>query len=131
MDYAEPRMLHASVLRAPVAAGTITRLDTAAASAMPGVHAVAVPDDTPSLSGTVVKDQRLLTGDVIRYMGEPIAAVAADTLEQAEAAVAVMALEVEPLAPVIDVEAAIAPGARLLHPGWQDYQVALPVVRDG
>ena len=128
MDYAEPRMLHASVLRSPVAAGRIVRVDVAPALALPGVRAVATWEDAPHLSGAVLKDQPLLAADVVRYVGEPIAAVAADTAAQAEAAVGAMQLEIEPLEPVIDMEASIAECARLVHPAWESYEVAVPVV---
>jgi CO/xanthine dehydrogenase Mo-binding subunit len=129
MDHAEPRMLHASVLRSPVAAGRIVRLDVVPALALPGVRAVATWEDAPHLGGAVLKDQPLLAADVVRYVGEPIAAVAADTVAQAEAAVAAMRLEIEPLDPVVDMEAAIADGARQVHPDWESYAAAVPVQR--
>jgi CO/xanthine dehydrogenase Mo-binding subunit len=131
IDHAEPRMIHARVLRSPVAAGRITRLDTSRAQALPGVHAVATWEDAPYLSGPVLKDQPLLAGDVVRYVGEPIAAVAADTLAQADAAIAAIELAIEPNAAVTDVEAALADGAPLIHPEWEAYTAIVPVERGG
>jgi CO/xanthine dehydrogenase Mo-binding subunit len=131
IDHAEPGMLHARVLRSPIAAGRIVRLDVSAALDLPGVHAVATWDDVPHLSGPVLKDQPLFPPDFVRYVGEPVAAVAAETLEQADAAVAAIELELEPLEVVADMEAALAEDARLIHPDWESYQGPVPVARGG
>src|SRR3954454_12617512 len=73
MDYAEPNMLHARLLRSPVPAGRIKRIDTAAALAMPGVHAVISAADVPATtSGWVVKDQPVFAREEVRYIGEPV-----------------------------------------------------------
>ena len=132
LDYEEPRMLHAKLLRSPVPAGRIVRLHTSAAAALPGVTVVVTAADAPAgTSGLFVKDQALFARDVVRYAGEPVAAVAAETLEAAEAALAAIELEVEPTDPVADPESAIAPGAALVHPDWDRYACALEGERDG
>ena len=132
LDYEEPRMLFAKLLRSPVPAGRIVRLDTSAAAALPGVRVVATAADAPTAtSGLFVKDQPLFARDAVRYAGEPIAAVAAVTLEAAEAALAAIELEIEPTDPIADPESAIAPGAALVHPGWDGYACALEGERDG
>lgn len=130
-DYAEPRMLHARLVRSPLAAGRITRLDTSRAERMPGVVAVATAADCPNLSGWIVKDQPLFAGEAVRYVGEPIAAVAAETVGQALAAAAAVELELEATDPVLDPEAALADGASLLHPDWESYGALVPGPRSG
>ncbi len=127
VDYAEPGMLHARLLRSPVAAGTIVRLDAGRASEMPGVHGVFSASDAPtSRAGWVLKEQRLFDGELLRYEGEPIAGVVADTREQATAALAAIELEIDELEPVADLTSAIAPNARLVHPEWESYEPAGP-----
>ncbi|MGZ8688106.1 MAG: xanthine dehydrogenase family protein molybdopterin-binding subunit, partial [Gaiellaceae bacterium] len=95
-------MLHAAVLRSPVAHGRVTRLDLEAARRSPGVRAVLGPDTelafttrTPAFAAEPA------------YAGQPIAAVAADTLEQALAALAALAPEIEPLPHVVDPDEAL------------------------
>ena len=124
-------MLHAKLLRSPVPAGRIVRLDTSAAAALPGVRIVATAADAGGTSGLFVKDQPLFAADAVRYAGEPVAAVAADSLQAAEAALAAIELEIEPTDPVADPEAATAPGAPLVHPDWERYACVLEGERDG
>ncbi len=131
IDHVEPGLLHAAVLRSPVPAGRIERLDTAPAAAMPGVHAVATAADAPGISGWVIKDQPLFASGEIRYAGEPLAAVAADTKEQAMAAVTAIAVQIAPLEPVLTPQQALAPDARVLHPDWESYALLAPGPRGG
>src|SRR5262249_30793771 len=107
IDYAEEGLLHARLLRSSVPAGRIVRLDTTRAEAMPGVHAVATAADAPGRSGWVVKDAILFATDRVTYVGEPIAAVAAETLGQAWAAAAAIEFEIEPEPSVTDIESAL------------------------
>ena len=116
LDYEEPRMLHAKLLRSHVPSGRIVRLDTSAAAALPGVRVVATAADAGGPSGLFIKDQPLFAGEAVRYAGEPIAAVAAESLEAARAALAAIEVEIEPTDPVADPEDALAPDARLVHP---------------
>ncbi|MFC5996295.1 xanthine dehydrogenase family protein molybdopterin-binding subunit [Pseudonocardia hispaniensis] len=132
MDHVEPGMLHGAVRRAEVPAARIVRLDTTAAAQMPGVRAVATAADAPGLSGMLVlKDQSVFASEVIRYVGEPIAAVAADTPAQAAAAAAAIELELEPLDPVLDLDTALDSDTRLIHPDWESYQTLVPGPRGG
>lgn len=122
VDYAEPGMIFGALLRSPMSSGRILRLDTAAAAAMPGVRAILTHTDVPDVfAGWVLRDQRLYAGDVVRYEGEPIAAVAADTLAQARAAVAAIELEIDPMPAVVDLRAALEPGSPVVHPDWASY----------
>lgn len=130
IDYAEPGMLHARLLRSPIPAGRIVRLDTTVAARMPGVHAVATHTDVPGLTGWVLKDQTAFAATEVRYIGEPIAAVAADTVEQAQAAVDAIELELDPYDPILTFADALDPGARLIHPDWASYVTIAPAPRD-
>jgi CO/xanthine dehydrogenase Mo-binding subunit len=92
---------------------------------MPGVRAIATAADAPGRHGIGVADHTLFAEGVIRYHGEPVAAIAADTLEQAEAAAEAVVLEIEPLPIVLTMEEALAPGAPQIHPDWKSYEVLL------
>lgn len=128
VDYEEPGMLWGALIRSPVPAGNLLSVDPSRAAQMPGVVAVVTSADAPDTrAGWVLREQRLFATGVVRYEGEPIAAVAAETLEQARAAAAAVVVEIEPLTPVVDLRAAMAPDARVLHPDWQSYEPALGV----
>lgn len=120
-----PGMLHAAILRAGVPSGRIARLDITKAARMPGVRAVVTAADAPGMIGIGIADHPLFARDVIRYDGEPIAAVAADTLMQARAALAAIDIEIEPLPVVLTMADALAPDAPLVHPDWRNYEVLL------
>lgn len=122
-DRVRPGMLHAVLLRATVPAGRITRLDVSAALRLPGVRAIATGHDAPGLYGIGIADHPLLATDAIRYNGEPVAAVAAETEAQARAALAAIVLDIEPLEPVHTMADALATGARLIHEDWRGYEV--------
>jgi CO/xanthine dehydrogenase Mo-binding subunit len=100
VDVALPGMLHALVLRAPVARCRVKRLDTDAARATPGVRAVLGPDGPFTMGGDPV-----LWAEPT-WAGAPIAAVAADTAEAAAAGLAALAPELEALAP-LELEAGL------------------------
>lgn len=125
VDHAETGMLEGAVLRSPAAAGRITRIDVTAASAMPGVVAVRTGADQPdTTAGWVMKDQRLLATDSVRYEGEAVALVVAETRRQALAAVRAIELEIEEIDP-LDLEHVMEPDARLVHPDWEAFEPAM------
>lgn len=121
IDHEEPRMLHACLLRSPVASGRVAHLDVVRAAAMPGVAAVLTAADAPRRGGWIVEDQTLFADGLVRYAGEPLAAVAAESYEQARDAVGAIAFEIEPLPVVAGVHAAADRRARLIHPEWASY----------
>jgi CO/xanthine dehydrogenase Mo-binding subunit len=132
VDYGEVGMLHAKLLRSPIPAGAITKLDVSGALKCPGVRGVFTAADTQvARAGTAVKDQPLFASDVVRYEGEPIAGVVAETAAQAKAALAAIVLDLQPLTAVGDLETSLAPGARLVHPDWESYECALDYPRRG
>src|SRR5713226_1362649 len=120
-----PGMLHAAMLRASVPSGRIVRLDVSRAARMPGVRAVVTAADAPGKIGIGIADHPLFARDLIRYDGEPLAAIAADTFVQAKAALATIDVEVEPLPAVLTMAEAIAPEAQLVHPDWREHEVLL------
>src|SRR5690348_9007313 len=93
-DFALPGMLFGKVLRSSEPHARIRRLDVTKARAMPGVRTVLTAKDIPVIRfGTAIKDRSVLADGVVRFRGEAVAAVAATSLEIAEAAV--RAIEIE------------------------------------
>ncbi|MGC8613050.1 MAG: xanthine dehydrogenase family protein molybdopterin-binding subunit [Conexivisphaera sp.] len=110
-------MLHGRALRSPHPHARILRIDTSAAEAAPGVRAVLTARDVPfNRFGAVVPDIPVLAEDVVRYVGEPVALVAAETEEDAERALELIRVEYEPLPAVTSIEEALRPNAPKLHP---------------
>lgn len=108
-DIARPGMLHAVFLRSSIARGTILRMDLARARAVPGVYDVLGPGDAPPKT-------RLFSRD-IRYAGQPIAAVCADTRATAMRALGAIVIECEPAPFAVTFEDAVAPGAPEVRSG--------------
>lgn len=115
-DFNFPGMLHARTLRAKYPHARILKIDTAKAKALPGVHAVLTADDIPGEKnhGLVIQDWPALAVDKVRYIGDPVAIVAADTREIASAALALIEVEYEPLPVVSDPVQAHQPDAPLV-----------------
>jgi CO/xanthine dehydrogenase Mo-binding subunit len=109
-------LLWAAVLRSPHPHARIVSIDTEPAAALTGVHAVVTHEDVPGDAGhgRKVADQPAFARDVVRYYGEPIAAVAADHPDTARLAAAAIAVEYEPLEAVTDPEKSFE--AEPLHP---------------
>ncbi|MEV7934130.1 molybdopterin cofactor-binding domain-containing protein [Curtobacterium sp. NPDC089185] len=116
-------LLHLAVLGSPHAHARVTAIDTSAAEALPGVHAVLTHRDDPGvLFSTGRHESRLDDPDdtrvfdtVLRFRGQRVAAVVADSVRTAEQACALLRVEYEVLPSVHDVDAARLPGAPLLH----------------
>jgi len=126
IDVKLPDMLHAKVLRSIVPHARITRLDVSAAEQLDGVVAVLTAADfdkpgAPNLIyGMRKKDQPVVAKDRIRYVGEPLAVVAAETLEIAEEALTLIQVEWESLPAVFDEMEAAQPGAPVVHDDCPD-----------
>jgi CO/xanthine dehydrogenase Mo-binding subunit len=116
-DLARDGMLHGATVRSPHARARITRIDPSAARAMPGVRAVLTAADLPTGEkfGLMKLDQPVLADGVVRYVGEPVAIVAADDDEQARLAARAVRMTYEPLGPITDPVAALQPDAARLH----------------
>jgi CO/xanthine dehydrogenase Mo-binding subunit len=123
-DWQLPGTLHGRVVRSPVPSARITGIDVAAARALPGVAAVLTAADVPSnriveLASGGLGELRVampvLAADRVRYAGEPVAVVAAETQQLADEAAELVAVDYEELPGVFDVTAARAAGAPLVH----------------
>jgi CO/xanthine dehydrogenase Mo-binding subunit len=113
------------ILRSPHAFARIVKMDVSRAERMPGVAAIAWSQNAPHKRLDFgIKDQQLFPTDYVRYAGEPVAAVAAETDAQANAACAAIEIEYEALAPVLTIEDALRPDGPLVHPDWQTYEVS-------
>jgi xanthine dehydrogenase molybdenum-binding subunit len=135
-DLSLPGMLHAKLKRSESAHARIGRIDAARALALPGVHAVLTHANVPRVlhygsphprSASVTQDQYILDTKV-RYWGEAVAAVAADSEEIAEEALDLIEVEYEALPAALTVEQALATDAPLIHDGRAGNLVADPVV---
>jgi carbon-monoxide dehydrogenase large subunit len=119
-------MLHATFVRSPVARGTITHLDVAAARELPGVvevlTATEVNSPTHQFWQTMMGPDaggapgRVLADGDVRYVGEPIAIVVAESRYVAEDAAELVDLDIDPLPPVLDMFAALEDATELVHP---------------
>jgi CO/xanthine dehydrogenase Mo-binding subunit len=109
-------LLWAAVLRSPHPHARINGIDTTAAAAMPGVRAVITHEDVDGDAGLgrAAADRPAFASDVVRYHGEPIAAIAADHPETARLAAAAIAVDYEVLDPVGDPEMSFE--AAPIHP---------------
>ncbi len=120
-DLKFPGMLYARVLRAEVPHGILRGLDVSQARQMPGVHAVLTAEDLPAARthGLIVSDWPILVGvgERIRYVGDALAIVAADTPDRAEEALAAIRVDIEELPPLTDPVQALQPDAPRLHEG--------------
>jgi CO/xanthine dehydrogenase Mo-binding subunit len=126
-DIIKPRMLHGGLLRSPIARGTIIELDISAAESMPGVRAVLTADHFPGLYGVGIADHRWLADGQVRYVGEPIVAVAADSPRIVQAALAAIRVTFEEHEPAVTMAQALAADAPMIHPDWADYEVLVDV----
>ena len=125
-------MLHARIVRSPHAHARIVSVDASKALAAPGVVAVltgADLDADPGLEpwfGPFIKDRAPLAIDKARYAGDPVGDRGRRDRDEARAAVDLVEVEYEVLPAVFDIEAALAPGAPLLHPGKRHLESARP-----
>jgi selenium-dependent xanthine dehydrogenase len=121
-DYDFPGMLYARTKRADVPHARIRFIDTSAARALPGVHAVLTHEDVPGHKrhGLVIDDWPVLCSDKVRYAGDAVAIVAADTEEIAAAAIDLVEVDYDELPVVRDAIQATAVDAPLVHEGRDD-----------
>ncbi len=120
-DFDHPQMLHIKLVTSSHAHADITNIDTKKAEQVPGVHAIVLGEDLP-LSGGEVKDRPILAHDIVRYYGEPIAAVVADHPFQAKQAAELIKITYKPLPLVPSPREAIQTGATLIHKDLDTYK---------
>lgn len=122
VDVVLPGMLWGKVLRSPISAGRIKRIDVSRAVTVPGVKTVITGQDVTGLKiGRRVYDMPILADGVVRFIGEKVAAVAAETEEAAEHALDLIEVEYEETEPVLDPVEAMSPTAPLIHPDVMSY----------
>jgi CO/xanthine dehydrogenase Mo-binding subunit len=139
-DYTMPNMLQTKVLRSPLASARLKRIDPSKAEALAGVACVLTaadlpdrlaPTDIPGQTGRkrLATDQQILVRQRVRYHGEPLALIAAETVAIAEKAMDLIDYELEPMAGVFDPLEAMQPGAPVVQ--GTDNVVATYKVRKG
>lgn len=117
-DLAIPGMLEAKVLRSPVPHALIESIDISKAQSRPGVVAILTRDDLTDIDpyyGNCLRDRAVVATDKVRFVGEPVAVVAAEDGLQAEEALSLIDVQYRELPCVADIDAALAEGAPLLH----------------
>jgi CO/xanthine dehydrogenase Mo-binding subunit len=114
-------MCHGKILRSPYAHARIKRIDASKALQVAGVLAVLTRDDIlhdegiEPFYGPVFKDQTIVATEKVRHVGDPVAAVAALTVDAAEEALALIEVDYEELPAVLDVREALSPSTTLVH----------------
>ncbi|MBI2467573.1 MAG: molybdopterin-dependent oxidoreductase [Candidatus Rokubacteria bacterium] len=117
-DLLFPRMAYAKILRAQHPHALIKRIDTARAAVLPGVYAVITGADFPAVKYGILpvsQDEEPLCVEKVRFVGDPVAAVAAQDEETAERAMHLVEVEFEPLEPLMSMEHALRDGTPRIH----------------
>jgi aerobic carbon-monoxide dehydrogenase large subunit len=125
-DFKRPGMVHAFIVRSPFAHARVTRIDTAAARAAPGVIDVMTVEDLPDRGRPIPTRmfhdeaakqflQRPLAGGVVRYSGEPVSVIVAATRYAAEDAAELIDVDYEAMDPILDPDDAVASGSVAGH----------------
>jgi len=126
-------LLHAAPVYSDFVHARIISIDASAAKSLPGVIKVLTAKDVPGTNryGQIIQDFRIFADDKIRYHGDVVAIVVAETREIAIRAVQLVKVNAEPLTAVLDPEAAMLPGAPLVHENHGTNIVNTHVVRRG
>ena len=117
-DLHAEHMLWGATLRSPHPFARIVSIDLSAAYKISGVEAIITAEDVPGKRtyGLIASDQPVFANEIVRYVGEPIAAVAADHPETCRRALAAIKVEYEILTPITDAEIAMLPETLKIHP---------------
>lgn len=121
VDVDIPGMLYGAVLRSPVAHARIENIDTSQAKNMPGVKAVITAEDFPHSYGHMITDQPVLASEKVRYVGDPVAAVAAETELAAQMALDKIEVTYKELPAVFDPREALKKDSPLIHEKLETY----------
>lgn len=126
-DLKLPNTLWGKCLRSPISYGRIKRIDSSKVWQVPGVKAVVTGQEVTGMRiGRCIYDTPVLADGVVRFIGEKVAAVAAETKAAAEQALELIEVEYEELEPLLDPAEAVKPDAPVLHPDLLSYK-GLPV----
>ncbi|MCJ7623165.1 MAG: molybdopterin-dependent oxidoreductase, partial [Anaerolineaceae bacterium] len=117
------KLLHARIKRSPYPHARLQSIKTEKAEALPGVKIVVTGEDFPNRIGLYLSDKHIFARDRVRFVGEPVVAIAAVSEEIAEKALELIEVEYEPLEPVFDPEYGMSSGAPLIHPQLGEYDV--------
>ena len=117
-------LLHARIKRSPHPHAFIKKIDVTKAQALPGVKAVVTGKDFSGYIGLYLQDRFIFCRDRVRYVGDPVAGVAAISEEIAQTALDLIEVEYEVLEPVLDPKFGASPDAPVLHPDLGQYVVA-------
>ncbi len=125
-DIRLPRMLYAGCVRSPYAHARLLSIDTSRAERLPGVKCVITGDEYTNRAGLYLEDRYFMVkvGDTAKYMGEVVAAVAADTIELAKQACDLITVEYEELPTVTNAIDGMKPDAPIIHPNLHTYKIA-------
>ena len=125
-------MLTGKILRSQIPHARIKRIRTDKALSVPGVAAVITAQDFPDIrTGFMIQDEVVLARDKIRYIGEPVAAVAAIDAQTAQRALDLIELEVDELPAVFTFAQSIDANAPLIHEKFKEYTSKMPLNREG
>ena len=122
-DMKWPRMLYAKCVKSPYAHAKIVSIDVSAAKALKGVHDVITGDYYTKRGGLYLEDKNFLAVNTVKFYGEPVVAVAAETPEIAEEACELVKVEYEPLPVINNPMEGMAKDAILIHPELHTYKV--------
>ncbi len=117
-------LLYARIKRSPHPHALIKKINIEKARLLPGVRAVVTGEDFPGYIGLYLQDRFIFCRDRVRYVGDPVAGVAAISEEIAQKALELIEVEYEVLEPVLDPEYGARPEAPVLHPHLGQYGVA-------
>ena len=132
-DVSRPHQLWGAVVRSTRPHARILGIDAGPALALTGVAAVVTGAEVRRMVyyGVDLYDQRVLARDKVRWIGEPVALVAAETPELAASAAALVQVSYDSLPPVYGLDDALAPGAALVHEHLLEYEAGWPAIRHG
>jgi len=122
VDQVLPHMLYGRFLRSPFARARILNIDSDRARRVRGVRAIVSGADLPYTFGSTIQDRPFYAQGQVRYVGEPVAGVAATSQEVAEEALSLIQVDYEELEPILDPEVAMMPGSPLLHENLHLYK---------
>lgn len=127
-DYQTPGLLHCWMVTSLYAHAYINGIDTADAAGLPGVHAIVTGDASPNPMGSLLEDRPPLAVKKVRYFGEPIAVVVADSAAIAKQAAGLVNVHYHPLPVVNSPNQALKSDAPLVHEQLGTYGIIKPEV---
>jgi len=131
-DFSRPGMISGKILLSDRPHAYIIDIDPQTALELPGVHAVITSKDTLNQPfGGYIFDKLIFSSDRVRHIGEPIAAIAADSDELAEQGLRLIKVKYQDVEPIFTVEAALNVNAPILHPDLESYPATFPYTRYG